>query len=167
MTPKEKKQFEANRQSTGIKVMTYNRFLLIRYVGDCLFFINLYTVLLYLLSHSNLIIIPILLILSQLPAIWEQIKLYSTPISLVKFTKGYFILQTLVFIGSLIIATTPLFNRIFPFLNASVEVRIGVAISSGLFALICLAMLGKIRRISINKDKQYQRIQQYKQSLPN
>jgi len=167
MTPEEKKQFEVKRQSTGIKVMTYNRFLLIRYVGACLFFINLYTALLYLLSHSNLIIIPIILILAQLPAIWEQIKLYSTPVNVVKFTQSYFILQTSVFMGSLIIVTTPLFNRVFPFLNATSEIKIGVAISAGLFTFICLAMLGKIRRISFNKDKQYQRIQQYKQSLPN
>src|SRR5574341_1109169 len=89
MTPEEKKQLEVKRQSTGIKVMTYNRFLLIRYVGACLFFINLYTALLYLLSHSNLIILPILLIFAQLPAIWEQIKLYSTPVNVVKFTQSY------------------------------------------------------------------------------
>ena len=167
MTPEERKQLEVKRRNTGIKVMTYNRFLLIRYVGACLFFINLYTALLYLLSHSNLIIIPILLILAQLPAIWEQIKLYSTPVSIVKFTQAYFILETCVVTGAFIIATTPLFHRVFPFLNATVSVQIGLAAVSALLASFCIIVLVKIKHISSNKDKQYQRIQDYKQSLLN
>ena len=112
-------------------------------------------------------IVPLLLILAQLPAIWEQIKLYSTPVSIVKFTQGYFILETFVFIVTAIIATTPIFHRVFLFLTPTTEIRIGLAISAGLFVLICLAILSKIKRISMNKDKQYQRLQNYEQSLLN
>lgn len=158
------KQISAQQQNT-LKMMRYNRFLLIRYVCAFLFFINLYFSLIYFISHSYLLLFPLLLIIVQLPAIWEQIKLYSTPMNDIKFTKGLFILQTALSVGVCLTTMTPFFNFAFPFLTATFTSRVIVTIAALCLIGICLAMLIRLKKISLSTDRQYKRMQQYQQLL--
>ncbi|MDN6029671.1 MAG: hypothetical protein L0I48_01070 [Lactococcus plantarum] len=158
-------QIKTEQQQNTLKIMRYNRFLLIRYVCAFLFFINLYASLFYIVSQSYLFSIPLVLILAQLPAVWEQIKLYSTPTSHIIFTKVFFILQVAMLIGVCLTCMTPLFSLAFPFLTVTLSSRLIIAISSLCLVGICLAMLVKLKKISLSKDRQYKRIQQYEHSL--
>lgn len=159
------KQLKTQQHQNTLKIMRYNRFLIVRYVGAFLFFINLYISLLYFISHSYLFFFPMILIIVQLPAIWEQIKLYSTPMTDINFTKGFFILQTAISIGVCMTTMTPFFNFAFPFLTVTLTSRIIIAISALCLIGICLAMLSRLKKISLSTDRQYKRIQQYQQSL--
>lgn len=153
------------QQQNTLKIMRYNRFLLIRYVCAFLFFINLYASLFYFMSRSSLCFIPLILILVELFAIWEQIKLYSTPTSHVTLTKRFLILQTTVLLGVCLTCVTPFFSLAFPFLTAIFTSRLIIAISSLCLVGTCLAMLIRLKKISRREDKQFKRIQHYQQSL--
>lgn len=159
------RQIKTEQQHNTLKIMRYNRFLLIRYVCAFLFFINLYASLFYIVSKSSLFFIPLMLILAQLPAVWEQIKLYSTPTSHVNATRVFFILQLTMLIGVCLTCMTPLFSFAFPFLTTALSSRLIIAISSLCLLGICLAMLIKLKKISLSEDRQSKRIQQYEQSL--
>ncbi len=149
------------QQQNTLKIMRYNRFLLIRYVCSFLFFINLYASLFYFMNRSSLFVIPLILILAQLPAIWEQIKLYSTPTSHVTLTKRFLILQTIILLGACITCVTPLFSLSFPFLTAIFTSILMIVISSLCLIGICLGMLIRLKKISRREDKQFKRIQHY------
>lgn len=120
---------------------------------------------LYVVSHSYLFLVPLLLIFVQLPAICEQIKLYHTPIYDLNFTKWFFILEIITLIGVCITSMTPVFNLAFPFLTATLLSNIIVQLGNLCLIGICLTMLIRLKKISRSEDKQSKRIQHYQQSL--
>ncbi|MEG3033149.1 MAG: hypothetical protein RR813_08035, partial [Enterococcus sp.] len=79
MKDTDKKALDLDRKKLSLKNMYFNRYLLVRYLSAIFFFSNLYWLIALLLVGSKLFFVPAILIISILPAVFEQEKLYNTP----------------------------------------------------------------------------------------
>lgn len=165
MKDTEKKALDTDRKKLSLKTMHFNRYLLIRYISAGFFFTNLYWLILLYLSQSRLLFLPLFLIIVILMSVFEQAKLYSTPTNVVPRTTNYYRLQLIVSTGLLLVTFTPLFSFLFPFMNKGVSGRAFIAVFLLTGCLLCLWIQNRLRNISLNHDKHYQRIKQYEKSL--
>ncbi|MDY3705199.1 hypothetical protein [Vagococcus lutrae] len=165
MKDAEKKALDTDRKKLSLKTMYFNRFLLIRYLSAGFFFTNLYWLILLYLSQSRLLFLPLFLIIVILTSVFEQAKLYSAPTNIVPRTTNYYRLQLIVNIGLLLATFTPLFSSLFPFMNQGMSGRTFITIFLLTGCLLSLWIQNRLRNISHNNDKHYQRIKQYEKSL--
>ncbi|OFI49510.1 hypothetical protein BG261_02715 [Floricoccus tropicus] len=165
MNNHEKAALEARKKQTSLQSMYYNRYLIVRYITATLFFANLYWVILLVFSKSLFAIIPAILIIVMIPAMFEQIKLYSTPTNKVPYTKIFYFLQF--FVNALIVISTSnnTFNYIYPFMNSTLLARLVIASFALLGIILCIFVEQRLKKISHDEDKHYQRIKQYEKSL--
>ncbi|HFE9850358.1 TPA: hypothetical protein ACGBG5_001208 [Enterococcus faecalis] len=165
MKDADKKALNLNRKKLSLKTMYFNRYLFVRYLSAGFFFINLYWLIALFLVQGKMIFIPALLILSILPAVFEQAKLYSTPQNITPRTRGYYWLQLIVNVGLLLATFTPLFQVLFPFMKQGINGRTFIVAVLLIGCFLCLWIQHRLRDISSNNDKHYQCIKQYEKSL--
>ena len=160
-----KKSLDLDRKKLSLKSMYFNRYLFVRYLGAVFFFVNLYWLIALILVHSTTFFIPAFLIVSILPAVFEQAKLYSTPKNVVPRTIVYYWLQLITNVGLLLVVFTPLFHSLFPFMNQGINGRSFVIAFLLIGCFLCLGGQHRLRDISSNNDKHYQKMKQYEKSL--
>ncbi len=165
MKDTDKKALDLDRKKLSLKNMHFNRYLLVRYLSAVFFFSNLYWLIALLLVGSKLFFVPAILIMSILPAVFEQAKLYNTPNNSVPKTEMYYWLQLIVNLGLLLSTFTPLFSWVFPFMNPGVSGRAFIVMFLLFGSLLCLVIKHRLHDISNNRDKHYHRIKQYEKSL--
>lgn len=159
------KHNEKIRKQSSLKSMYFNRYLMIRYMLALFFFSNLYWLITMMFSNSVLVLMPLLLIVIIIGAVYEQTKMYSKHQNLAKFTK--LCLNSIVVNNILLIILLLIFDMdsIFPFIQNTFEnklVMIGI-ISAGI--IISLIGLRRLSLIQNDQDKHYKRIKQYEKLL--
>src|SRR5699024_4146669 len=85
----EKKQLEIEKKQFSLKIMYFNRYLIISYLTAGFFYMNLYWLIILLVSKSIFLIVPIGLIGLTLPAVGEQIRLSRQHQNTVPRTKRF------------------------------------------------------------------------------
>ncbi|MDZ5583859.1 hypothetical protein [Enterococcus cecorum] len=166
LTDQEKQKIESLRKENGIKNMYYTRYFLIRYVVAFFFFANLYWILMIFLSKPTVfVIIPSLLAGLGAICMWEQSRMYAKDQKPAVKTHFYFV--TIIVVNSLLLIATLLdqFQYFYPFLavNATSKTLLMGILFTG--DVIAAWMLVKLHRINQKKDKQYDRIKRYLQSI--
>ncbi|QED60128.1 hypothetical protein FUT28_02315 [Enterococcus durans] len=160
----EKKQLEIEKKQFSLKIMYFNRYLIIRYLTAGFFFMNLYWLIILLVSKSIFLIVLIGLIGLTLPAVGEQIRLYRQHQNTVPRTKRYFKWQGImngILCGLLF---TPFYTSMFPFMVDNLYGKLGMIVFLGSGCLICALCHKRLESIQVNKDRQYQRIKTFEQA---
>ncbi len=155
-----------NRERLSIKSMYFNRYLLVRYVSALFFFTNLYWLISLILCDSSLYIIPLVLIIVLLFSIAEQVKIYSEHTNNARYTKYCFTI--LLFTNVVLIIPTRLsssYSQLYPFLTDQTMSRILVLSILVTGILLSLLILYRLYRIRHNKDKHYDRIKKYEETI--
>lgn len=165
MTNTDKQAAELNRKKTSLKNMYFNRFLGIRYLTALFFFFNMYWMIMMYVGGSVLALIPLAIVFVFIPVAVEQVKLYSHHKNLVPWTEKYYWIQIVTNITLLLTLFTPLYQTLFPFMSNSID---GKSLLLGILLLGTLLGLwaeSRLRKIKNDKDRHYNRLQQYKKSL--
>ena len=156
----EKKRIEQARRETSLKTMYFNRFLFIRYIMAFFFFTNIYWVCCLIMSNSIYLLIPGINLVFMVLAVWEQCKMYSSPINDAKNTVIAYKIIMGINIFIIITLITPIFNKLFPFLNNNIKSHmliLGVVFGGIVLSGISLRKLKMIRDCT---DKQYMYVKQ-------
>lgn len=153
----EKKQF-------SLKIMYFNRYLIIRYLTAVFFFMNLYWLIILLVSKSSFLIAPIGGIGLILPAVGEQIRLYRKHQNTVPRAKRYFKWQGIINGILCGLLFTSFYTSMFPFMVNTLYGKLGMILFLGSGCLICGLCHKHLESIEINKDRQYQRIKIFEQA---
>lgn len=161
----QKDKLEKRRKETGLKTMYFNRFLLIRYITAGMFFANVYWFISLMISNTYWSLVPGINLVVIIIATFEQFSMVSAPINDAKkssFAYRY-LLITNILIG--MNAFTPLFSKLFPFLNNSMEssyLILGINIVGIILCMISIIRLEKIKNCT---DKQFKYIKRYEQAI--
>ncbi|HCM89150.1 MULTISPECIES: hypothetical protein [Vagococcus] len=156
---------ELNKKKLSLKVMSYNRFLMIRYTTAVFFFSNLYWMVFLLYQKSSGFIIPLLLLGSSLLPIIEQIKLYREPTSNAPLTKIYYKIQLGANFVLITTSFTPIFKELFFFMNQDKGGKLSAIFILLVGVILSLIMLQRLTKIQQNQDKQYDRVKKYEKLL--
>lgn len=156
---------ELNKKKLSLKVMSYNRFLMIRYTTALFFFSNLYWLVFLLYQKSSGFIIPLLLLGSSLLPIVEQVKLYREPTSNAPLTKKYYQIQLGANFVLITTSLTPIFKELFFFMNQDKDGRLSTIFILLVGIILSLIMLQRLTKIQQNQDKQYDRVKKYEKLL--
>ncbi|MCO5510028.1 hypothetical protein [Enterococcus hirae] len=78
MDETKKQQLALEKKQFSLKIMYFNRYLVIRYLTAFFFFINLNWLVLLLIARSSAWLLPLSLLALIVPAIGEQVILYRT-----------------------------------------------------------------------------------------
>lgn len=156
---------ELNKKKLSLKVMSYNRFLMIRYTTALFFFSNLYWLVFLLYQKSSGFIIPLLLLGSSLLPIVEQVKLYREPTSNAPLTKKYYQIQLGANFVLITTSLTPIFKELFFFMNQDKDGRLSIIFILLVGIILSLIMLQRLTKIQQNQDKQYDRVKKYEKLL--
>lgn len=165
MSEAEKKQRELEKKAFSLKVLYFNRYLIIRYLTAGFFFTNLYWLVTLLLAKSSMFWVPLGLLFFLLPVIAEQVALYRTHKNNAIVTRNYFRVQAVIN-GLLVLSVfSPMYAELYPFMANGLNGRalILFVIVSGL--LICLFCQQRLNKIHLNTDCHYQRIKEYERVL--
>ncbi|MGT2930459.1 hypothetical protein ACVR1G_09585 [Streptococcus dentasini] len=166
LTDKEKVRIDGLRKENGIKNMYYTRYFLIRYAVVFFFFVNLYWLLLLLLSGKSIMsFLPILLGGMGAACMWEQYQMYTREQKTARITQSYFYLIIAVNGALILLTLLNQYRYFYPFLSNSTAAKLFIIIILALGMLISAWMLRKLNQINQKKDRQYHRIQQYLASL--
>ncbi|BBM14509.1 MULTISPECIES: hypothetical protein [Enterococcus] len=161
MSEAEKKQRELEKKAFSLKVLYFNRYLIIRYLTAGFFFTNLYWLVSLLLASSKMFWVPLGLLFFLLPVVAEQVALYRTHKNNATVTRNYFRLQAVTNVFLLLAVFSPGYSQLFPFMadGSNGQALILFVIASGL--LICLFCQRRLNKIHANTDRHYQRIKEY------
>lgn len=157
---------EKNRKETSIKSMYFNRYLLVRYITAFFLFTNIYWLISLLISDSSLYFIPLILIITIVISMVEQMKIYSSHTKQAKYTKYSFaiLLSTnLLLIVPTLFSVT--FNQLYPFLVVQEESKILVLVVLGMGILLSAFVLYRLYNIKYNKDQHFKRIKEYEEAI--
>lgn len=157
------KRAEENQKKQSKETMSFNRFLLFRYVVAFLFFLNIYWLVLLIFVHQWTMFLPVVLILAILPVIWEHFKKLHDTSNKLPLSKAYFWLQLVVNVGLLVICATPLFTSFYPFMSAKGKTLIIALLAVGI--LLCLYMERRINQIENDRDRYLKRMQEYNDAI--
>mgnify|MGYP004724299731 CR=1 FL=1 len=152
---------ELEKKKLSIKVMYFNRFLMIRYLTATFFFININWLALMLYHKSSYFFVPLSLILLIAFPIFEQIKLYRTHKSEAILTKRYYQIQLIINLMLIVSTVTPIYEKIFFFMNQDVTGRLFVTSMLIVGIALCLTVIKRINKIEKHQDKQYSRVKDY------
>ncbi len=161
----EKEVLETNRKKASLKNMYFNRYLLIRYLTAGYFFTNLYWLIFLAGTQTVLAFIPLVLMVTLILAIAEQVKLYSEHTNSTPRTKSYYWLQFAVNMVLLPVIFSPVFGQLFPFMKNDGNGRQFILIIVLVGSFFCLVVQRKIYLIQWNRDRHFDRIQQYEKTL--
>ncbi|AZP93788.1 hypothetical protein QJ527_12600 [Enterococcus mundtii] len=161
MSEAEKKPRELEKKAFSLKVLYFNRYLIIRYLTAGFFFTNLYWLVSLLLASSKLFWVPSGLLFFLLPVVAEQVALYRTHKNNATVTRNYFWLQALTNVFLLLAVFSPGYSQLFPFManGSNGQALILCVIACGL--LICLFCQRRLNKIHTDTDRHYQRIKEY------
>lgn len=161
MSEAEKKPRELEKKAFSLKVLYFNRYLIIRYLTAGFFFTNLYWLVSLLLASSKLFWVPSGLLFFLLPVVAEQVALYRTHKNNATVTRNYFWLQALTNVFLLLAVFSPGYSQLFPFManGSNGQALILCVIVCGL--LICLFCQRRLNKIHTDTDRHYQRIKEY------
>ncbi|WP_165006165.1 MULTISPECIES: hypothetical protein [unclassified Enterococcus] len=165
MNTAEKRNQELEKKKLSIKMMYYNRYLLIRYLTAFFFFIHLNWLALLLFAGSDWLVLPLGLLIAILPAVWEQVLLYRKHQSVVRMTRNYFFVQMISNLFLFGILFTDSYEELFPFMANSMETKqiVSLMIVSGIF--ICVFVQHRLKQIATDQDRHFGRIKQYEKIL--
>lgn len=163
MVEKSKNQL---KKETAIKNFHYNRFLLLRYILAGFFFTNLYWTLALFMSKNIFILIPVILLLLTIPAIFEHAKLYGDTTTEAQNKLRYHLIyqyvQMIFNLVLLVLAITRLgYQKLFPFLanTSTAHVFIISILLVGIF--MSIITVTRIKNIYIQKDRHYAHIKEF------
>lgn len=159
------KAAEVNKNKLSIKVMYYNRFLMVRYFTAMFFFANLNWLAFMIYKQSIGWLIPMSLMLLQLLPIAEQIKLYRKPTNETPRTKQYYYLQLAVNILLIVSIFTPAYSHLFFFMNQNQTGKTVTLLFLLIGCLLAISVIRRLNKIESNTDKQYHRVKQYEKIL--
>ncbi|RFA32028.1 hypothetical protein CAI16_19170 [Virgibacillus dokdonensis] len=153
---------EQNRKKLSVQSMYFNRYLLVRYASALFFFTNLYWFLSLLMSGSSLFVIPLILIITLIASVVEQVKLYSAHTNNARYTKYSFITLLLTNVWLIIsISFLSMFHQLYPFLTNQMKYRVFILIVLVLGIVLSAIILRRLKKIKYNEDKHFERIKQY------
>ncbi|MCI5635698.1 hypothetical protein HH195_02870 [Sarcina sp. JB2] len=112
------------------------------------------------MSNSIYLLIPGINLVFMVLAVWEQCKMYSSPINDAKNTVIAYKIIMGINIFIIITLITPIFNKLFPFLNNNIKSH--MLILGVVFVGIVLSgiSLRKLKMIRDCTDKQYMYVKQ-------
>lgn len=163
MNDVERKKQEMEKKEFSIKVMYFNRYLIIRYLTAGFFFVHLNWLVLLLLKKSPAFWLPLVFLVFLLPVVGEQVALYRKHKNTTLLTGWYFKIQGVVNVLLVMSIFTPLYHSFFPFMANGEQgkaLTLFVVVSGILICLFCQRRLSKIHT---NEDRHYQRIKKYEQ----
>lgn len=166
MKKETKEKIEKNRKETSLKTMYFNRFLLVRYMSALFFFTNLYWFFTLTMSRSFMLFVPLVLMLTMVLSVAEQVRMYSHHSNHAKYTFYSFSLLFIVNVVLIIIVLfTPFFQHLYPFLIDQPNTRILMigGLVAGLF--ISGFILFRLNNIRQNKDWHFKRLLRYERAL--
>lgn len=99
MDETKKQQLALEKKQFSLKIMYFNRYLVIRYLTAFFFFINLNWLVLLLIARSSAWLLPLSLLGLIVPAIGEQVILYRTHTNRAPWTSNYFKIQGMMNVG--------------------------------------------------------------------
>jgi hypothetical protein len=152
-------------QKTSLTNLYFNRFLAIRYSTAFFLFINLYWFVFLGGSLSIVAFLPLSILVLAILTMYEQIKLYRIHNNRLPYAKALYSTLSIICIVLLISVNTSLFHLFFPFFKNTQYVLNSVMIVLTASLLINFLLLKKIKKIELNKDKSFQRIQTYQQVI--
>jgi hypothetical protein len=134
------------------KNYNYIRYILFRYSLAIFLFSNVNWAFMHLATPTVAVISPLILIISILPAMFEQMKVYGKKEhkdSYLKYTKFYFVIQSCVNGVNLIaVIFRELFVRLFPLFTNQWEVKIAIGVINLVGLLISFYNLQKIQKMN-------------------
>ncbi|WAA10126.1 hypothetical protein [Fervidibacillus albus] len=166
MNDEKRALIEQNRKRQSLKAMSYNRYLLVRYVTALFFFTNIYWFIAMIMSESSLYFVPLILIIVIIMSIAEQVKMYSTPTNRPIYTTFcFFTLFLTNVIFMILTGFSDTFTKLYPFLveGTRSERMIFIILIIGL--LLSGFVLYRLYEIKNMKDKQMKRIKQYEKLI--
>jgi hypothetical protein len=152
-------------QKTSLTNLYFNRFLAIRYSTAFFLFINLYWFVFLGGSLSIVAFLPLSILVLAILTMYEQIKLYRIHNNRLPYAKALYSALSVICIVLLISVNTSLFHLFFPFFKNTQYVLNSVMVVLTASLLINFLLLKKIKKIELNKDKSFQRIQAYQQVI--
>lgn len=161
----DKKKLHMEKQQFSLKNMYFNRYLIVRYLTALFFFINLYWLICLSLSKSIWLWLPLALIVGVIPVAAEQFQLYRKHQNNVPNTDRYFLIQGILNLVLMFVTVTPLFSGFFPFMNEDGQGRVFISVLMASGLLLCVFVRRRLKRIRTNRDKHYDRIQQYEKAV--
>lgn len=158
-----KQRIQSKQQKLfSLKSMYYQRYLFLRYSISCIFFTNLY----WSICLQNIfIILPMILCIGCLFSCVESVVAFGKKNMKTKWTSTVLKLQIITNVCLIIVTCTPYSNYLFPFLTVSLASSFFINCLCILGILLSFGCLHKLHNISLNKDKQYQRIQKYEKII--
>lgn len=161
----QKDKLEKRRKETSLKSMYFNRFLLIRYITAGMFFANVYWFISLMISNTLWSLVPGLNLLIIIIATFEQFAMVSAPISDAK--KSSFAYRYLLITNILtgMNAFTPLFNKLFPFLNESMKSSYLILGINIIGIILCMISIMRLEKIKNCTDKQFKYIKKYEKAI--
>lgn len=159
----EQKRIEEQRKKQSRETMSFNRFLLFRYVAAFFFFLNLYWLVLLIQGHQLTLLLPLLLMVAVLPVVWEHSKKLHDSSNKLPCSKVYFWIQLGVNFVLLLICVTPLFTDFYPFMSAKGKTLIITMLILGI--LLCLFMERRVNLIEHDRDRYLKTMQNYNDAL--
>lgn len=159
----EQKRIEEQRKKQSRETMSFNRFLLFRYVAAFFFFLNLYWLVLLIQGHQLTLLLPLLLMVAVLPVVWEHFKKLHNSSNELPYSKIYFWIQLGVNFVLLLICMTPLFANFYPFMSVRGKTLIITMLILGI--LLCLFMERRVNLIEHDRDRYLKTMQEYNDAL--
>jgi hypothetical protein len=80
-------------------------------------------------------------------------------------TDRYFLIQGILNLVLMFVTVTPLFSGFFPFMNEDGQGRVFISVLMASGLLLCVFVRRRLKRIRTNRDKHYDRIQQYEKAV--
>lgn len=157
------KKIEEQRKKQSKETMSFNRFLLFRYVAAFFFFLNLYWFILLIHARQITLLLPLLLIVAVLPVVWEHFKKLHDSSNKLRCSKFYFWLQIIINLGLLIVCMTPFFTDFYPFMSPKGKVLIITLLLLGI--LLCLYMERRVHLIENDRDRYLKTMRDYDDAI--
>ncbi|MDQ0221908.1 hypothetical protein [Streptococcus moroccensis] len=166
MQEHEKKVLEKRKQDAAIKTMYYNRYFMIRYVTVFFLVINLnWVAILYLMDSPTMMLIPCLLLVFAIRAMWEQYTMYTKDQKKARYTKYFHWTSMVINLVIIILVIFQQHQSLFPFIKMSLAGTITVISIQLIGLLLSSLVLVKLKKINLKKDKQYKRVKHYLASI--
>lgn len=158
-----KQRIQSKQQKLfSLKSMYYQRYLLIRYSIACIFFTNLYW---WICLQDVFKIVPSILCIGCILSCIESVTAFGKKNMRTRWTSTVFKLQLIINICLMMLSWTHYVSYLFPFLTVSITSSLCICCICILGVILCYGCLHKLHNISLNKDKQYQRIKEYEKLI--
>lgn len=160
-----KLELQEQQREASQKNMNFNRYLLVRYLTALFFFSNLNWALSLLVTGSKFFLLPVALILFLVGVIVEQVRVYSVHTNELPFTTKFYWIQLVVNVLLMILSFTAFFPTAFPFLADTQQARLAMSGILLVGCLLCVLVLRRLKNISQDKDRHYQKMKDYEKAM--